>query len=375
MIRVSQPAFGPEVEALVLEVLRSGQVAQGPMVARLEALGAEMAGTHHAVAVSNGTVSLETAFEVLGIGPGEEVITTPFTFAATVNAALRTGATVRFADIRPDFTIDPDAVAGLVGQRTAALVPVHLYGLMADMPALMAIAERHGLAVVEDAAQAHGASVGDRRAGSFGIGSFSFYATKNVAAGEGGLLTTDDDDVARRFRLLRNQGMIERYRYEAVGRNLRMTDLQAALAIPQMEHLEAANDARRRNAARLTERLGGAAMDIPAVPDGRESVWHQYTVLLPRGADRDAVQARMREAGVDSGVYYPRLVWDYPVYRDHPGVVPDETPTARDAAARCLSLPVHPGLAKEDVELVADALLGALEPDRPVWADGPRGTR
>jgi dTDP-4-amino-4,6-dideoxygalactose transaminase len=360
VIRLSQPEFGPEVEALVLDVLRSGQVAQGPMVARLEALGAAMAGTRHAIAVSNGTVSLESAFEVLGIGPGDEVITTPFTFAATVNAALRSGATVRFADIRADFTIDPDAVAALVGPRTAAIVPVHLYGLMADMPALMTLAERHDLAVIEDAAQAHGAALEGRRAGSYGLGSFSFYATKNVAAGEGGLLTTDDDELARQCRLLRNQGMVERYRYEMVGRNLRMTDLQAALAVPQMERLDATNDTRRRNAAVLLELLDGTDLRLPIVPEGRTPVWHQFTVLLPDGGDRDAVQTRLRASGVESGVYYPCLAWDYQVYREHPAVVIDDTPVARDAAGRCLSLPVHPGLGESDLELVAKSLLAAL---------------
>ena len=364
MIRVSQPHFGSDVEALVLEVVRSGQVAQGPMVARLEALGAQMAGTRHAVAVANGTVSLETALEVVGVGPGDEVITTPFTFAATVNAVLRSGATVRFADIGNDFVLDPEAVAALVGERTTALVPVHLYGLMADMPAVMALADRHGLAVVEDAAQAHGASVDGRRAGSFGIGSFSFYATKNVAAGEGGLLTTDDDAMAHRFRLLRNQGMVERYRYEAIGRNLRMTDLQAALAVPQLERLEDSNAARQANAARLTGLLGGkSGLGLPDVPKGRGHVWHQYTVLLPEDADREHVQSRMRESGVEAGVYYPRLAWDYPIYREHPNVVADDTPVARSVTTRCLSLPVHPGLGPDEVEQVAASLLAALDTD------------
>jgi perosamine synthetase len=361
VIRLSQPRFGPEVEALVLQVLRSGQVAQGPMVARLEELGAEMAGAGHAVAVANGTVSLEGAFEAAGIGPGDEVITTPLTFAATLNAALRSGATVRFADVRPDYTLDPEAVASLVSQRTAAVIPVHLYGLMADMGPIMALAEEHGLVVVEDAAQAHGASLDGRRAGSFGIGSFSFYATKNVAAGEGGMLTTSDDELATRLRMLRNQGMVERYRYEMVGRNLRMTDLQAALAIPQLERLEETNEARRQNAGLLTKLLeGSSALELPAVPSGRRHVWHQYTVLLPEDADRSAVQQRMGDAGVESGVYYPRLVWDYPVYRRHPGVVPDETPRARTITERCLSLPVHPGLSEDDVAQVAGALADAL---------------
>lgn len=364
MIRVSQPVFGPEVEKLVLEVLRSGHVAQGPVVARLEDLGAEMAGSRHAVAVANGTVSLEAALEVCGIGPGAEVITSPFTFAATVNAILRSGATVRFADIGADYTIDPASVQALVNQRTAALLPVHLYGLMADMPALVAVGDAHGLAVIEDAAQAHGASIDGRRAGSFGIGSFSFYATKNVAAGEGGLITTSDDDMARKLRLLRNQGMVERYQYEMVGRNMRLTDLAAALAVPQLERLDETNRSRQANAGSLTMLL--SAVDdhlvLPVVPEGRSHVWHQYTVLLPAGADRAAVQDRMRTAGVDSGVYYPALAWDYPVYREHPCVVQDETPFARSVSERCLSLPVHPGLAWGDLEQVSSALLAALRP-------------
>lgn len=361
MIRVSQPSFGPDVEALVLDVLRSGHLAQGPMVARLEELGAEMAGSRYAVAVANGTVSLEAALEVCGVGPGDEVITAPFTFAATVNAILRTGATVRFADLGPDYTVDVDSVASLLNQRTRALLPVHLYGLMADMPRLERVADRYGLALVEDSAQAHGASVDGRPAGSFGIGSFSFYATKNVAAGEGGLLTTSDEDVARQFRLLRNQGMVERYRYEIVGRNIRMTDLAAAVAIPQLERLDRINAKRQANAAGLTERLGDVdGLVLPSVPAGRVHVWHQYTVLVPEGTDRAAVQERMREFGVESGIYYPYLAWDYEVYRDHPGVVRDATPFARTVADRCLSLPVHPALSEDDLDTIAGALRKAL---------------
>jgi dTDP-4-amino-4,6-dideoxygalactose transaminase len=361
VIRVSQPTFGPDVEELVLEVLRSGHLAQGPMVARLEELGAEMAGTDYAVAVANGTVSLEAALEVCGVGPGDEVITAPFTFAATVNAVLRTGATVRFADLGPDYTIDVDSVAALLNERTRVLLPVHLYGLMADMPRFERVAHRYGLDIVEDSAQAHGASVDGRPAGSFGIGSFSFYATKNVAAGEGGLLTTSDEYVAKQFRLLRNQGMVERYRYERVGRNIRMTDLSAAVAIPQMERLGEINAQRQANAAGLTQRLADIdGLVLPTVPAGRVHVWHQYTVLVPEEADRSEVQQQMREFGVESGIYYPYLAWDYEVYRDHPNVVRDDTPFARTVAERCLSLPVHPALSEDDLDMVANALRKAL---------------
>jgi dTDP-4-amino-4,6-dideoxygalactose transaminase len=360
-IRISAPQLGPEVEDLVLEVLRSGHLAQGPMVGRFEALCTEMAGTAHAVAVANGTVALDAALAVLEIGPGQEVITSPFTFAATINAILRSGASVRFADIREDFTIDPDSVAALIGPRTAAIMPVHLYGLPADMHALMSLASAHALAVVEDAAQAHAADVDGRRVGSFGVGCFSFYATKNVTSGEGGCITTDDSMLAERLRSLRNQGMRSRYDYAMIGQNWRMTDVAAAIAIPQMQHLDEIVRMRRRNAALLTSLIGNdSEVTTPRVPEGRGHVWHQYTILLEPGIDRDRVAVSMSSEGIDTGVYYPGLVWDHEAYRNHPNVHRDDTPLARECTARCLSLPVHPGLSTHDLERVAGALDHAL---------------
>ena len=224
-----------DAEPLVLEVLRSGALAQGPVVERLERAFAEVVGVRHAVAVNNGTTALVAALQVLGLRPGDEVVTSPFTFAATLNAILEAGATARFADIdEADFAIDPAAVEAVVGDRTAVLMPVHLYGQTADMGPLTAIARRHGLHVVEDAAQAHGAAYEGRGAGSFGLGCFSFYATKNLTTGEGGMITTSDDALADRLRVLRNQGMRERYRYELAGHNYRMTDLHAAVGLPQV---------------------------------------------------------------------------------------------------------------------------------------------
>ncbi len=360
-IRISAPQLGPAVEALVLAVLRSGHLAQGPMVERFEALCTTMAGTAHAVAVANGTVALDAALAVLEIGPGQEVITSPFTFAATINAILRSGASVRFADIRDDFTIDPASVAELIGPATAAIVPVHLYGLPCDMRPLMSLAASHGLSVVEDAAQAHAAAVDGRRAGSFGLGCFSFYATKNVTSGEGGCITTDDAMLAEQLRTLRNQGMRSRYDYAMIGQNWRMTDVAAAIAIPQMERLDEIVAARGGNAAVLTSLLGSnPAVTTPVVPLGRRHVWHQYTVLLEPGIDRDRVAAAMLSDGVDTGVYYPGLVWDHDAYRTHPNVHRDDTPLAREYTSRCLSLPVHPGLTTRDLERVAASLDRAL---------------
>lgn len=360
-IRISEPQLGPDVETLVLDVLRSGRLAQGPMVQRFEELCAAMAGTTHAIAVGNGTVALEAALQIAGVGPGDEVITTPFTFAATLNAILRRGAVARFADIGEDFTINPCAVEQLVGPRTRAVMPVHLYGLMADITALGDIAQRHSLAIIEDAAQAHGAANGRRRAGSSGLGCFSFYATKNVTSGEGGCVTTDDDDQADALRVLRNQGMRRRYEHVMIGENLRMTEVAAAIAIPQMERLDEINAARRSNAEQLSALLADEErLRLPCTPPGHRHVWHQYTVLLAADVDRDAVVAHMDDAGIECGVYYPRLVWDHEVYRRNASVVTAPAPVAEAAARCCLSLPVHPGLDDADIERIATELRAAL---------------
>jgi len=347
MIPISQVIVGREERRGVLEVLRSGMLAQGEKVALLEDAFAAAHGVAHAVAVSNGTVALTAALRALGIGAGDEVITTPFSFNATLNAILETGATARFADVRDDFTVDPDAMAALVNSRTAALLPVHLYGLPADMTAITALAARHALALVEDAAQAHGASCEGRSVGAFGIGAFSLYGTKNITCGEGGLVTTDDDAIARTLRLLRNQGMRTRYDYEVAGYNWRLTDLQAAVAIPQVHRLKEITAARNANAAGLTAGLAGTpGLLLPAIPAGRSHAWHQYTVRLcpDAPASREEFCAALTRAGVGHGIYYPKLMHAYTCYDANPRVILDDTPRARQMTAEVVSLPVHPGL-------------------------------
>jgi perosamine synthetase len=360
MIPISRVDFGPEEEASVLEVLRSGMIAQGPKVAEFESAFAEAFGATHAVAVNNGTTALIAAMEVLDLGPGDEVITTPFTFVATVNAVLSTGASVRFADIRTDdFNIDPASVEALVTDRTKAIVPVHLYGQMADMAPIMAIAERHGLAVVEDSAQSHGAMYDGRFAGTFGIGTFSFYATKNIATGEGGMITTSDDAVADKLRVLRNQGMRARYQYEFPGNNYRLTDLQAAVGVPQLARYEGIVEARQRNAAALTSRLEGVHGIVPPRQlEGRRHVWHQYTIRVTEdaGITRDQLSAQLVEDGVGSGVYYPALIGDYAAYQGHPQIGTEETPVAAEVVGQVLSLPVHPHVGDDGVALIADSI-------------------
>ncbi|WP_229397929.1 DegT/DnrJ/EryC1/StrS family aminotransferase [Micromonospora okii] len=364
MIPISVVRLDEEAEQLAVEVIRSGRLAQGPMVARLEREFADLVGVEHAVAVNNGTTALVAALEVLDLQPGDEVVTSPFTFVATLNAILEAGATARFADIRADdFCVDPEALAAAVGPRTRVLMPVHLYGQPADMDAIVPLARRHGLGLVEDSAQSLGAAVGGRGAGSFGLGAFSLYATKNLTTGEGGMITTDDAHLADRLRVLRNQGMRQRYQYEVAGHNYRLTDLQAALGIPQLATYGDNVKRRRDNAARLTAGLADVpGLRLPAELPGRSHVWHQYTVLVTEAAPatRDEVVARLTEQGVGCGVYYPKTVHDYDCYREHPRVVVDPTPVADDVVRRCVSLPVHHHLADGDVDRVVEAVRKAV---------------
>ncbi len=364
MISISVVKFGPDVEQKVLEVIRSGIIAQGPVVAELERGFAELVGVEHAVAVNSGTTALVASLQVLDLAPGDEVITSPFTFVATVNAILEAGATVRFADVTErDFNLDPATVSDQVTGRTRVLMPVHLYGQMADMDPLMELSANHGLHVVEDAAQALGARYGGRGAGSFGLGCFSLYATKNLTSGEGGMVTTNDAALADRLRVLRNQGMRARYQYEMAGHNYRLTDLQAAVAVPQLATYADQLTRRRANAARLVAQLSDIdGLLLPTEIPGREHVWHQFTVLVPtdRVADRDAMVDRLRDAGVIAGIYYPKPVYDYDCYRSNPQVVIGETPVAQDVARRCLSLPVHAHLTDDEVDQVAAAVRSVL---------------
>ena len=351
-IRISSVEMGEEEEALALEVLRSGRLAQGPMVERLEDEFRALTGTAHAIAVSSGTTAIVAALEALEIGTGDQVLTSPFTFVATLNAILEAGAVATFADIGDDFTIPAAAVAVSIGPATRAVIPVHLYGLPADIADITSAAENRGVAIVEDAAQAHGAMVDGRPVGSFGLACFSLYATKHVTAGEGGVITCDDDVLADRLRLLRNQGMRDRYCYEIAGHNYRLTELQAAIAIPQLGRLADRTARRRANAAMLDSGLDGVpGLVRPVVPSGRTHVWHQYTVRITPDArlTRDELAHALSRRGIETGIYYPRVVFDYECYRDHARVQVADVPNARAAAREVLSLPVHPGVSEADI--------------------------
>lgn len=366
MIPITTVRLGAEEEALVLEVLRSGMLAQGKKVEEFERRFAEMHGVRHAVAVNNGTTALVVAMEALGVGPGDEVVTSPFTFVATLNAILEAGATARFADIGDDFNVDVDQLAAAIGPTTAAICPVHLYGYPADMARIAPLAAERGIHLVEDAAQAHLATVDGRAVGSFGVGCFSLYATKNLSTGEGGMVTTNDDAVADRLRVLRNQGMRARYQYEMAGHNYRLTDLAAAVGLPQLDRLAGVTDRRRANAARLNEGLADVpGLVTPAPPAaGRTHVWHQYTIRITPEArlTRDDMVQQLTEAGVGCGIYYPKVVYDYDCYRSHARVVQDPVPNATRIATEVISLPVHQYLSDEDLATIVATvrrLLGA----------------
>jgi dTDP-4-amino-4,6-dideoxygalactose transaminase len=364
VIPISVVKLDEAAERLAVEVIRSGVIAQGPMVARLEREFADLVGVEHAVAVNNGTTALVAALQVLDLQPGDEVVTSPFTFVATLNAILEAGATARFADIREDdFCVDPEALAAAVGPRTKVLMPVHLYGQPADMDAIAPLAQQHGLGLVEDTAQSLGATISGRGAGSFGLGTFSLYATKNLTTGEGGMITTNDAGLADRLRVLRNQGMRQRYQYEVAGHNYRLTDLQAALGIPQIAAYGENVKRRKDNAARLSAGLADVpGLRLPTELPGRSHVWHQYTVLVTDEApvSRDEVITRLTERGVGCGIYYPKTVYDYDCYRNHPRVVADPAPVTERVVRQCVSLPVHHHLSDSDLDQVVEAVRAAV---------------
>ncbi len=350
-IAISKPYVGPEEKAAVMEVLDSGVLAQGPRTAAFEKAFAAAIGTKHAVATSSGTTALHLALLAHGVGPGDEVVTSPFTFIASANSVLFTGAKVVFADIDPvTFNVDPAAVEAAITPRTKAILPVHLYGQPADMDPLVALAKKHGLALVEDAAQAIGAAYKGKRAGSFGTGAFSLYATKNVMSAEGGMVTTDDDAIAELCRTLRQHGMRRRYHHDLLGFNFRMTDLHAAIGLAQLARLDAFSAARQKNARALTEGLH--RVKTPVVAPDRTHVFHQYTVRLEGGAEaRDRAVERLNERGVGCGVFYPVPAHKQAHLRER-GHGAEHLPHAEAAAREVFSLPVHPGLTPEDLAYI-----------------------
>jgi dTDP-4-amino-4,6-dideoxygalactose transaminase len=345
VIRIATPMIGDEERAEVDRVLRTGGLSQGPEVEQFEREFATLVDDRHCIAVNSGTSALHLGLLAAGIGPGDEVIVPSFTFAATANAVCLVGATPVFVDIdAASFCIDPSAAAAAITTRTAAIVPVHLYGHPAPMRELCEVASGHGLLVLEDAAQAHGASLHGTPVGTWGaVAAFSFYPTKNMTTGEGGMIVTNDAALARTARLLRSQGMERPYENEIVGFNMRMTDMAAAIGRVQLRKLASMNKCRRDNAAVYDEAIHGAA--TPVVAEGAEHVYHQYTV---RSAERDELQHRLEVASVEARVYYPVPVHQLPAY-----ALELSLPETERAAREVLSLPVGPHISPQDAAFVA----------------------
>jgi perosamine synthetase len=357
VIPIAKPDMGQEETAAVAEVLASGMVAAGPKVRELEERWAAFCGVKHALAMSNGTTALMSICAGLGLGAGDEVITVGHTFAATANAILFTGATPVFVDIETGtYNLDPSKLEAAITARTKAIMPVHIFGLMADMEAILAIADRHGLAVIEDACQAHGATLNGRKAGSFATSAFSLYATKNMTTGEGGFITTDDDALADWLRVYRHQGMRARYVHEMVGFNFRMTDIQAAIGLVQLDKLPRNTARRQAIADSYDEAFAGLPVSRQNVPVGHTHVYHQY--VLDVGPQRDAILADLRSAGVGAEIYYPTPVHRMPHIVERAGEV--SLPVTEAAATRTLALPIYPALSGEDQATVIAAVRSAV---------------
>ena len=350
-ISPARPLIGEEERSAVDRVLRSGAIAQGAVVAAFEQeFSSQLVDGWPCVALNSGTAGAHLGLLAAGIGQGDEVIVPSFTFAATGNAVALAGATPVFADIDPDtFCLDPAAVEASITDRTAAVMPVHLYGHPADMGAIRAIADRHGLAVFEDAAQAHGAAIKGRPVGTFGrFAMFSLYPTKNMTSGEGGMDSCADPETERRLRLLRNQGMERRYENELIGFNARMTDIHAAIGREQLKKLPGWTGQRRANARFFDENLEGVL--TPAVASGATHVYHQYTIRVPERRDELATMLQTQYA-IGTGVYYPT-----PTHRLPSFALKLELPETDLAAEQVLSLPVHPGLSQGDLDRIVTAV-------------------
>ncbi len=362
MIPISKPLIEEEEINAVVEVLKSGMIAQGPKTAELEDMFAKLCGTKHAVAFSNGTTAIHTAVRALGVSDGDEVITVPFTFVATANPVLMERGKVVFVDIsEDDFCINPNKIEEKITDKTKAIIPVDLFGQVYKYKEVKEIADKHNLKILEDACQAVGATQDGKTAGSFGdVGAFSLYATKNIATGEGGMLTTDDDEIARQAKMFRHHGQDEavRYEYLALGHNYRLTDLAAALGVEQMKKIDRIINIRVRNANLYNEGFSDIEGIItPKVIGNNTHVYHQYTIRVTQGygKTRDELMTFLKENEIGCGVYYPKPLHLHEHFRKM-GYKEGDFPVSEKLSKEVLSLPVNPFVTEQDIELVIEKI-------------------
>ncbi|HPT37363.1 MAG TPA: DegT/DnrJ/EryC1/StrS family aminotransferase [Methanothrix sp.] len=357
-IPIAKPIIGDEEIRAVERVLRSGMLAQGEAVAKFEDDFASYIGAKNAIAVNNGTVALDLAVKALGLGPGDEVITPAFTFIASANCALYQGLTPVFADVDPrTFNIDPDSIQEKITARTKAVIGVHLYGQPFDLTAVREICQDKNLALIEDCAQAHGAEYHGQKVGSFATGCFSFYPTKNMTTGEGGMITTNDDAMAARLRLLRSHGDTGKYNHVSLGYNYRMMNLQGALGQVQLKRLEDFTAKRIANAKFLNENIKVKGITTPYQADGVRHVYHQYVLRVEEDfpSNREKLMEYLQARKIGSAVHYPKAVYEQPIYQKL-GYASVKCPVAEDVSRRVLSLPVHPSLTTENLQYIAKTL-------------------
>lgn len=358
-LKIQYDAIKEEVNAAVLGVIQNTSFILGPQGKQLEQSVAKYHGQKHAVGVASGTDALHLALRAADIGPGDEVITTPFTFIATAEAISYVGATPVFVDILPDtFNIDTAQIEKKITKKTKAVLPVHLYGHPADMDEIMAIARTHGLTVIEDCAQSFGAEYKGRKTGAFGrTGCFSFFPSKNLGAyGDGGMVTTDEEKLSERMLSLRNHGSKVRYYHDEIGYNSRLDEIQAAILNVKFKRIDAYNDGRRRAAAWYAKHLAGTGIQTPVERKDCKHVFHQYTIRIK---NRDAVKQRLDEAKMSSMIYYPVPLHLQAAYKDL-GMLPGSLPVTELATKEVLSLPIYPELTEDQVRTVAEAVKKAL---------------
>ncbi|MEX1080907.1 MAG: DegT/DnrJ/EryC1/StrS family aminotransferase [Halofilum sp. (in: g-proteobacteria)] len=359
-LKAQYQALQRELEPAMAEAMAATQYILGPNVQAFEQEAAAYLGVRHAFGCASGTDALLLALDGLGIGPGDEVITSPFTFIATAEAIRYVGATPVFADIDPrSFNLDPESVAERISPHTKAIVAVHLFGQPADMTALGRLAETHGLRLVEDCAQSFGATTEAGHTGALGdAGAFSFFPSKNLGAfGDGGLVTTDDDAAAERIQALRNHGQTRRYYHPFIGYNSRLDELQAVVLRHKLPHIDRYNSGRRRAADRYDAGLAQLAFETPERDETGTHVFHQYTVLSDR---RDVIMNALSEAGIASAIYYPVPLHQQPAFADPSGTAPALLHTER-VAGRCFSLPMYPELEDAQIDRICGVIAEALD--------------
>lgn len=359
-IPIATPLIEDEEIKAVIDVLRSGMLAQGEVVKEFENQFAEYVGVENAIAVSNGTVALDVALKSAGIGKGDEVITTPFSFIATANSILYQRAKPVFADIdEKTFNINPDDVLEKITSKTKAIIGVHLFGHPFEIKSIMEICEDHNLIMVEDSSQAHGAEYEGIKAGSSGIGTFSFYATKNITTGEGGMITTNDKNIAEKCRLLRNHGESSKYVHSILGFNYRMTNIQAAIGVAQLKKIDLINRKRIHNAEYLSNHLKVEGLITPYKKKNVKHVYHQYVVRVTDEfpMSRDEFIGFLKVKSIGSAIHYPLPIYSQPLYRNLGYEKEKNTcPVTEMITKEVLSLPAHPSVSRDDLKYMVSVI-------------------